>query len=320
MNDYKHNQLEKNRRDILNILKVLHEARVEEIHKSLLKISEDEAQKRYEMRSIDRDGKKEFVKENTMSKRTIHRHLEILVEQGLVEHVGYKYRLADKVKDDIRYWSGMFGDLILDEIFRHYFPQTHLFEQNVDEIIKIFGVYMVYCFIQAAHPSPTFFNRKMSKTDMMNSDKVALSWIQEVFQPQRMLGDFIAIMSNLHEDVVVQKLMDKLKESDTNSRRSDKIKVKDSYGKIFSVPGRDNSIIPKTANDICMESWFERAKPSSYDIVKKPEFQINQAIIDKLMDVLERKYSKYHEPVMQALKYYYADLTEKHKEKDVIKP
>jgi DNA-binding transcriptional ArsR family regulator/chemotaxis protein CheY-P-specific phosphatase CheC len=290
INEFKDSQSKENRRDILNILKVLGEAQVEQIREQLLKRAKERVDTLYENGEIDLSKKKKLIKENTISKRTIHRHLDSLAEQKLVEHIGYKYRLTDRVKNDIRYWSSKFGDLILDKMLRNYFPQTQLFEQNVDEIIKIFGVYMVYCFIQAAQPGSTFVNRKMSKTDIMNSDKVVLSWIQEVVKPQRMLGDFITIMSNLLEDE-----------------------------KIISVPKRGNPIIPKTANDICMISWFERAKPSSYDTVKKPLFQMDQAIIDKIMDVLERKYSRYHEPIMQVLKYYYADLIEKHtKKKDVI--
>ena len=129
----------------------------------------------------------------------------------------------------------------------------------------------------------------MSKTDIMKSYKVALSWIQEVFKPQRMFGDFIAIMSNLPEDE-----------------------------KIISVPKRGNPIIPKTANDICMESWNKRADPSSYDTIKKPLYQIDQDTIDKIIDVLERKYSRDHEPIMQVLKHYYTDLTEKQRRKKML--
>jgi DNA-binding transcriptional ArsR family regulator len=290
INEFKESQSNENRRDILNILKGLGEAQAEQIHEQLLKKAKERADKLYENGELDLSKKKKFINENTISKRTIHRHLDYLTEQKLVEHIGYKYRLTDRVKNDIRYWSGKFGDLILDKMLRNYFPQTQLFEQNVDEIIKIFGVYMIYCFIQAAQQGPAFINRKMSKIDMMNSDKVALSWIQEVFKPQRMLGDFITIMSNLPADE-----------------------------KMLSVPRLGNSTIPESANDICMKGWFERAKPSSYDIIKKPWFQMDPSIIDKIIDVLERKYSRYHEPIMQVLKYYYTDLIEKHtKKKDAI--
>ena len=140
INEFKENQSKENRRDILNILKVLHEAQVEQIYGQLLKKTKERADTLYENGEIDKSEKEEFIKENIISKRTIHRHLDCLVEQKLVEHIGYKYRLTDRVKNDIRYWSSKFGDLILDKILRNYFPHTQLFEQNNKNIWSIYGI------------------------------------------------------------------------------------------------------------------------------------------------------------------------------------
>jgi len=318
MNDYKHNQLEENRRSILNILKMLHESQVEQIHKLLLIRSKQEAENLYEMGKINKSEKREYIKENTVSKRTVHRHLEILVEQGLVEHVGYKYCLANKIKDDVRYWSKNFGSYLLNKLTWCYSPMILKFEENIDELIKIFGIYMLYSFIVAAHPSPDYADRKMSKIDMMNNDRLVETWIKEMFEPEIIFGDFIAIMSSLPEDDIVQKILDKWIECDPNPENSDDIIVTDNRGKRISIPRQGNSIRPKIASDICFERWIsfieERGKPSFYDIEKKPFYHLDKEIIDKIMQVLQKKYSPYHEHVMRMIKDYDTNMSEEFKQ------
>src|SRR5438874_11946469 len=92
LTNFKQSQLDDNREAVLNALTLLGEAQIEEIYTHLHKINEKKARTLYENGKISGSEKRELIKEKTMSKRTIHRHLDRLRKLGLVEHIGYKHR------------------------------------------------------------------------------------------------------------------------------------------------------------------------------------------------------------------------------------
>lgn len=87
-------------------------------------------------------SKEEYVKKYTINRRTIHNHLDYLIDKKLVEHIGKKYTLSEVVIKGTRYWARAFGDAVLNMLMRTYWPQILKLEQNVDELIKIFGIYV----------------------------------------------------------------------------------------------------------------------------------------------------------------------------------
>src|SRR5215469_10861033 len=113
LNNFKQSQLEDNRKAILDAIAVLGAAQVDQIYDYLLKMNQRDAQRLYEYGNTTGNQKKEFIKEHTMHKRTIHRHLDNLVKSGLVERISHKYMLADKIKKDVIYWARDFGDSLL---------------------------------------------------------------------------------------------------------------------------------------------------------------------------------------------------------------
>lgn len=72
LNNFKKGQLDSNRKAIFDTLKILDAAQVEQIYDYLRKENEKQAQTLYENGKINKSEKEEFIKEKTLSKRTIH--------------------------------------------------------------------------------------------------------------------------------------------------------------------------------------------------------------------------------------------------------
>jgi DNA-binding transcriptional ArsR family regulator len=300
LNNYKHSQLEDTRKAIFDTLSILGEAQVDEIYDHLLKINEQEARSLYESGMINGGQKKKFTRENTMSKRTIHRHLDVLLESGLVEKINHKYHLANKTKKDIIYWSRDFGDSFLYRLMRSYYPHKFKFEQNIEEMIEIFGIYVVSCLVEASRP-PVHKDGKMSTSQILNRDRLVFSWINRVFNPQKMLEYFIAIMDNLVEDNV----------------------------NAVPINGKRSNSHQENASDMRYKRWMtflldKRFQPTSEnlsfsDTADKPYYGLDLRTINKVMYVLEKKYTTYHLLLAEMTKNYDILKMTENSEADMIK-
>ena len=134
------------------LLKFYKLPKCKQIYDYLRKENEKQAQTLYENGKINKSEKEEFIKEKTLSKRTIHRHLDFLVKKALIEQHGYLYSITDRVRKDIMYWSREFGNSILDVLMLSYFPHVLKFEENIEQLINIFGIYLIYCLAKATQP------------------------------------------------------------------------------------------------------------------------------------------------------------------------
>jgi hypothetical protein len=125
------------------------------------------------------------LKKKTITMRTILRKLKKLTQEGRLNHVNNRYSVKDELKSDIRIFASQFGRAALSESMRrNYYPSLHTLEQNTEKLIKIFGVYIVYCFTQAAQPV----------NSAVDKDKLASFWVQNVFSPLEMYNCFLAII------------------------------------------------------------------------------------------------------------------------------
>ncbi len=266
-------------------------------------MNEKQAQALYENGKINKTEMKQSIKEKTLSKRIIHRHLDFLVEERMIEHFGYKYRIIDKVKRDIRYWSHEFGVSILDELMRCYFPRVLKFEENIEQLINIFGIYIIYCLAKAAHPP---VSKGDSHKNNLDRDLLVVSWVNEVFNPQRMLDYFVAIMTSLPPDDKVESIrnntfvkkypkypswLDKIKK--VNSPRSPKhITWKNEYGHVFS---------PEDACVIRTKRFWTLlySKAKSNVMTRESNFALKVDTTQRITEVLKKKYHNYYEGIVR---------------------
>lgn len=71
-----------------------------------------------------------------------------------------------------------------------HYPTIYTSNKNLDELIKIFGLYVIYCFIEAAQPAT---NEHMKRRD---KEKLSSIWIQNVFSPIDMYDYFLTAIKN----------------------------------------------------------------------------------------------------------------------------
>ena len=133
--------------------------------------------------------------------------MDYLIDKKLVEHTGKEYALSEIVKKDPRYWARTFGDGALNMLMMTYWPQKLKLEQNVDELIKIFGIYMIYCFLEASRPIADS-HYGVNKVSVMGKDRLIDSWINEMFNPWIMFNYFLAVVNSILDDEKVQHFLE----------------------------------------------------------------------------------------------------------------
>ena len=124
-----------------------------------------------------------------MSETALFTGLKILTEKekSLVNNNG-KYSINDKMRSDIRHFAPQFGGQALAAIMRNHLPTFYKLEKNLDDLIKIFGIYVVYCFIEAARP----FVGEDTLLSTREKDILASSWVRDVFTLGTMYNFFMA--------------------------------------------------------------------------------------------------------------------------------
>jgi hypothetical protein len=271
----------------------------------LKKENEKKAQDLYENGNITKAKKKEFIKENTLSKRTIHRHLDFLVEKGLVGHFGYKYHIVDRVKRNIEYWSHEFGVSILDGLMRCYFPHVLKFEENIEQLINIFGIYALCCLARAAQPPE---NKSCGYKNNPVRDSLVVSWVNDAFNSQRMFDYFMAIMNSLQPDDEVERIRDNTfvkghrkvpswllhntRKSLPHSSTSKYITWRDESGHDFSP---DDACVIRTKR-----FWnLLYSKANSNYVQRESNFVLDAGTTHRITEVLKNKYQYYYEGIAQ---------------------
>lgn len=303
LNHFKKVQFDSNRQEILNTLRILGKASPEQILKYFEKRNHEAALKLYENGVMTREEMENYCKERTMSKRTIHRHLSSLQKKGWIEHIGDNYSLAEKVKNDLIYWSHEFGDFVLYALMRNYYPKLLTFEQNIEELIKIFGLYVLYCLAKAAQPPPD--ENLNSKDNLLDRDKLVVSWINEVFYPQRMLDYFIASMSHLYSDNTVRRIWTKTFTKSQNARKGireeNKISSVSRNKDIRWIDEKGHNFNPESAYSIYTERFWETLLPipKSSNTTAKSFYILDGEIIRRITEVIEKKYSTYYKDMVQ---------------------
>ena len=305
LNNFKKSQLDFNRQVVLNALRTLESAQVEQIYDYLRKENEEQAKALYEKGKFTKTEKKEFIKEKTLSKRTIHRHLDFLVEKGLVGHFGYKYYIVDRVKRNIEYWSHEFGLSILDGLMRCYFPHVLNFEENMEQLINIFGIYALCCLAKAAQPP---INKSGGHKNNLDRDSLVVSWVNDAFNSQRMFDYFMAIMGSLPPDDKVERIRDNTfvkghpkapnwllhntRKSLLQCSRSKYITWRDELGHNFSP---DDACVIRTKR-----IWnLLYSKANSNDVWGGSDFVLDADTTHRITEVLANKYHYYYEGIAQ---------------------
>ena len=157
-----------------------------------------ELSRQYEAGKIDRNGFDKKFKEQTVDIRTVHRKLSSLVQEGVLKKEHGFYELTIKAKSDVRYFAREFGNDLLNLLMRNYLPGENSLEENAKFMVKLFGTYVLFCFIETAKPvRPT--NEHSRMYGLMNHE-VIHSCLQNIVQIDKMFHHFLSVLEYLLND------------------------------------------------------------------------------------------------------------------------
>ena len=161
---------------------------------------DDQTRREIEEQYLDiksQDELENMTKKRSVVMRTIMRRLKKLSEEGVLDHVNNTYFINDMLKSDIRFYARDFGILALSEIMkRDYHPSRNTLERNTEDLIKAFGVYVVYCFAQAARPVTSITGIDKHGDKSQTPDRLASFWVQNVLSTLEMYNYFFAVIDS----------------------------------------------------------------------------------------------------------------------------
>jgi hypothetical protein len=155
-------------------------------------LSDKELRKQYEEGIIDSQELEDKAKHKMVDIRTIHRKLHELTREGLVDNKNGKYALSLKAKSDIRYFAREFGNKALFSFMDNFVLDENNIKQNISNLIKIFGTYVVHCFIEASRPVSD--NIASSATDMYSTHALISRYLDNVFPVDIMYDYFLCMV------------------------------------------------------------------------------------------------------------------------------
>ena len=143
----------------------------------------------YESGKISKTKLEKKIKGQSITIRTVHRKLSSLVSEGLLHSAYGKYELTQKAKSDVRYFAHQLGKDILNELMWMYIPGKHSIEKNAVLMARLFGVYLLYCFIETARP--VGHTSEKGKIYGQSKDEVISSCLQNLIRVEDMFDFFL---------------------------------------------------------------------------------------------------------------------------------
>jgi hypothetical protein len=160
-------------------------------------LSDKELHKQYEEGNITLQELQVKAKHKMVDKRTIHRKLRELTREKLVDNKGGKYALSINSKSDMRYFAREFGNTALFSFMDSFFPNEKDIEQNISNLIRIFGTYVMYCLIEASRPVSD--NIASSAVDMYSTHALISKYLNNVFPTEIMYDYFLGIIKYIFD-------------------------------------------------------------------------------------------------------------------------
>jgi hypothetical protein len=213
---YKERKASENRDAVLNALQDLNKpASVAEIkyhlNEKARKQARLDAEFMYNNGELTASEKDEYIvkKGSSMNKRTTRRILYEFIHQGLVIKKDAKFYLSNMGKRDLQFrdFALGYGKLALANLMNSHFPTISTLEDNLTRLVEIFGIYIVYCLVEAIRlitDSNQDYRRSYYFGDSSNFNSegkfkeanLVSSWIKDVFNPMEMLNLFLAAIQN----------------------------------------------------------------------------------------------------------------------------
>jgi hypothetical protein len=209
---------------------------------------------------LSKKQKYNLAKDKAISLRGVNGQLKSLLDKKIVtKSKGGTYSINDSA--DYRYFGRRFGRGALSLLMRSYGGGlgTSALQENAEELINIFGTYVLYCFLEACK-SYKLTDRKADNDMVSTADKRVFSWVQDVLNPSDMFAYFLEIMDE-----------EGLEEGSTVDE------VKDEYGYVYTPI--DEKIIDRMLRIISKKypQYYERLDTAKERI----QFEIKHGDLDR---------------------------------------
>jgi hypothetical protein len=142
-----------------------------------------------------------------------------LTREKLVDNKDGKYAVSVNAKSDMRYFADEFGSHMLYCSMGNFFPDENNIEQNISTLIKIFGTYLIFCFIEASRP---ISDNIASEKGTFNMHALISRYLHNVFPVETMYKYFVSIVKYIFD-----KNGNKKQECISLSRALDKFNLKE---------------------------------------------------------------------------------------------
>jgi hypothetical protein len=201
---------EKNKEHVFFVVSVLGSALPYEITKYI----QEEALKAASTKFFVKGDKKEienYVKKNSIHIRTVRRKLKELVNEGrLVKKGDGKYAVSDLALSDLRFFTGksatVFGQAVLSRMLSIHYPTVTKMKDNLKNLVEIFGLYVLYCLLEATRPIPDTKQKPQDYFSKMFKDKLTVKWLEKVVDTKYMLDAYLSALTNQLSDKEVAKV------------------------------------------------------------------------------------------------------------------
>lgn len=286
---HKKEKADQNLRLVFQAVWDLRKTGVKEIRQYLRNKAEADAQSRYESGAIDKINISSEIEKNLMVREVIHRKLNELEQLGLVEHAGQEYIISDAWIGDLRYFvdekAQEFGQEFLGRLTQRHYPTKKNFNDNLKELIEIYGFFMLYCLLEACRPVPFKSRHKRPATPNLFNDKLTIKWASNVFDPVFILGSFVSAIRN---------------QTDDPENKGKKLKVKEfEVNEGFFPDGP-----PSTAyfhRKLFLERYSDEGYKEYYDDKKtKPIYQLSEKMYNRTLVSLEKLFPCFFKAAMSS--------------------
>jgi hypothetical protein len=179
---FEHPAGSKNRIKILNALMKIGNSYPYEIKKFLDDEAKNLVENQLSSAFLSASKKKELIKKETISERTIFGWLGRLKKQGIVIHEDNKYRLSSQVASDVDFMAGLFGlNVFLSAMWERSDDKN--LSDRLFQVINSFGVSIVYILLYCLQPLQNT-NYNYDKTELEDFRK---RWVDTAINPEHML-------------------------------------------------------------------------------------------------------------------------------------
>jgi hypothetical protein len=206
--------------------------------------------------------------------------------------------LTSKAKSDIRYFAREVGNDILTELMRKYIPGKHSLEKNADLMVRLFKVYLLFCFIETARP----VSHKSEKGHSygLSHHEVISSCIQHLIRIEDMFNYFLSTLDYItsNDDTKKSKYNKyNLYSRFPNLRDCSPIAGPPSALEIDMMYKADNVEMAKAVVSAIKRNLKEKGRPltlselNSYDLTwYESNWELGEHKIQAFRDVLSRTY------------------------------